>query len=84
MQKAELILTKLNQKSKSDESFRFRRLYRNLYNVDFYLNAYGKIYKKEGNMTKEMSLLIDGHFGFIRVLVAILDLTTHNVDESLI
>jgi len=52
MQKAELILVKLNQKSQSDKSFKFRRLYRNLYKPDFYLYAYSLMYSKPGNMTK--------------------------------
>lgn len=61
MQKAELVLTKLNQKSKEDKTFRFRRLYRNLFNQDFYLNAYAKIYAKEGNMTQGVTReTIDG------------------------
>lgn len=51
MQKAELILTMLNQKSKKDVTFRFKRLYRNLFNPTFYLRAYANIYHKEGNMT---------------------------------
>ncbi|EBD8094953.1 maturase, partial [Salmonella enterica] len=29
--------------------YKFQRLYRNLYNLDFYLMAYSKIYAKEGN-----------------------------------
>lgn len=52
MQKAELILAKLNQKSKSNKAFRFQRLYRKFFNPDFYLYAYSKIYRNEGNMTK--------------------------------
>ena len=64
MQKAELVLTMLNQKSKEDKTFKFRRLYRNLYNFDFYLNAYAKIYNKEGNMTMGVDgKTIDG-YGF--------------------
>lgn len=51
MQKAELILVKLNQKSKPHKDFKFKRLYRNLFNPDFYLYAYSKIQSKEGNMT---------------------------------
>jgi group II intron reverse transcriptase/maturase len=51
MQKAELILVKLNQKSKTNKDFKFKRLYRNLFNPDFYLYAYSKIQSKEGNMT---------------------------------
>jgi group II intron reverse transcriptase/maturase len=52
MQKSELVLTMLNQKSQKDSSYTFTRLYRNLFNPDFYLNAYAKIYSKEGNMTE--------------------------------
>jgi hypothetical protein len=52
MQKAEIILAKLNEKSRNDKTYTFKRLYRNLYNIDFYLYAYAKIYKNEGNMTE--------------------------------
>jgi len=51
MQNANMILSILNQKSKHDEKYLFNRIYRNLYNKEFYLNAYGKMYSKEGNMT---------------------------------
>ncbi len=51
MQTAETILTKLYHKSKEDKTFTFRRLYRKLYNPDFYMKAYSKIYYKPGNMT---------------------------------
>ncbi|MED4404271.1 reverse transcriptase domain-containing protein [Metabacillus fastidiosus] len=41
-----------NLSSKADiKEYRFKRLYRNLYNQDFFLKAYSKIYAKEGNMT---------------------------------
>lgn len=46
-----MILSILNQKSKHDEKYLFNRIYRNLYNKEFYLNAYGKMYSKEGNLT---------------------------------
>lgn len=52
MQKAETVLGIVEAKSKSDKHYKFDRLYRNLFNPDFYLQAYGKIYAKEGNMTK--------------------------------
>ncbi len=35
-----------------DDGYRYQKLYRNLYNQDFFLRAYQKIYAKEGNMTK--------------------------------
>lgn len=51
MQKANDILSILRAKSESNNDYLFDRLYRNLFNQDFYLNAYAKIYAKEGNMT---------------------------------
>ena len=52
MQKAELVLSILNKKSKEDNKWQFKRLYRNLFNPDLFLNAYAKMYRKEGNITK--------------------------------
>ena len=67
MQKAELVLTNLKQKSQKQNKFIFQRLYRNLFNPDFYLNAYAKISSKEGNMTKGTDTnTIDG-FGVNRI-----------------
>lgn len=40
MQKAEVILSLLSQKGKNNAQYVFRRLYRNLFNPDFYLRAY--------------------------------------------
>ena len=52
MQRAELVLTILRDKSKENPNYRFQRLYRHLFNKDFYFKAYSKIYNKEGNMTE--------------------------------
>jgi retron-type reverse transcriptase len=51
MQKAEVILSLLSQKAAQDTGYVFDRLYRNLFNPDFYLLAYSNIYANEGNMT---------------------------------
>ena len=51
MQKADVILTILNEKSEQNKDYVFQRVYRHLFNLDMYLRAYGKIYAKEGNMT---------------------------------
>lgn len=45
-----VILDKLGECA-SKEDYKLERLYRNLYNTEFYLKAYSKIYSKEGNMT---------------------------------
>jgi group II intron reverse transcriptase/maturase len=51
MQKAEVVLTVLRKQSTQSKDFVFDRLYRNLFNPDFYMQAYGNLYAKEGNMT---------------------------------
>jgi len=45
-------LSVLNSLEGKDANYNFHRLYRNLYNIEFYLGAYNNIYAKEGNMTK--------------------------------
>lgn len=45
------VLNSLQQHS-SEKSYTYERLYRNLYNRDFYLLAYQNIYASEGHMTK--------------------------------
>lgn len=52
MQSAEVVLSMLGQKSTQNSEFVFDRLYRNLFNPDFYMLAYSNIYAKEGNMTE--------------------------------
>jgi group II intron reverse transcriptase/maturase len=44
------VLNSLSDKSK-DPAYRFKRLYRNLYNPEFYLLAYKNIYANKGSMT---------------------------------
>lgn len=51
MQSSENVLYNLSKRAK-DEHFIFDRLYRNLYNVNFYYKAYAKIYANEGSAIK--------------------------------
>ena len=44
------VLKSLMEKSKN-ETYRFQRLYRNLYNPEFYWLAYKNIYANDGSMT---------------------------------
>ncbi|BDF70215.1 maturase [Oscillospiraceae bacterium] len=54
------VLNSLSDKSKNPE-YRFQRLYRNLYNPDFYLLAYKNIYANGGSMTPGVNgITIDG------------------------
>jgi len=45
------VLKSLTEKSKMDKSYKFQRLYRNLYNPDFYWLAHKNIYANKGSMT---------------------------------
>lgn len=49
MRNPTLVLDSLNDK---DEKYVYHRLYRNLFNKEFFLMAYNNIYSKEGNMTE--------------------------------
>lgn len=51
MRSPKIVLDNL-AKQTTRQDYKFRRIYRNLYNVEFYLLAYSKIYAKEGNMTQ--------------------------------
>lgn len=51
MRNPKLVLDNLTSKAK-DKDYKFQRLYRNLYNPEFYYIAYEKVQKKEGSMTK--------------------------------
>ena len=46
------VLNSLKPKAK-DPTYHYERLYRNFYNIEFYLQAYYNIYAKPGNMTPE-------------------------------
>lgn len=51
MQNAKTILSILNEKSVRNKQFVFDRLYRNMFNFNFFMDAYQKMYAKPGNMT---------------------------------
>jgi len=61
MQSADMILSIICEKAKKDKNYTFKRLYRNLFNKDFYIKAYDRIYGNEGNMTSGVdNTTIDG------------------------
>ena len=51
MRNPKVVLNRLTSKAKG-EQYVFERLYRNLYNTEFYLEAYAKIYPNKGSNTK--------------------------------
>lgn len=51
MRNPQVVLDNLTSKS-NDESYKYQRVYRNLYNPEFYLMAYDEIYPNPGNRTR--------------------------------
>src|SRR5690606_26831231 len=49
MQKAEIVLNAIQERGK--KRLPLERLYRQLFNMDLYLQAYGKLYANEGALT---------------------------------
>ena len=61
MRSPKVILENLQKHSK-EESYKYERLYRNLYNEDFYLQALQNIYSNKGAMTPGIDgLTLDGY-----------------------
>jgi group II intron reverse transcriptase/maturase len=52
MREPRVVLDTLRRIAKENPTYVFDKLYRNLYNREFYLMAYGKMYPKQGNMTE--------------------------------
>src|SRR5260370_14885931 len=79
MQSAEVVLSMLDQKSSQNREFVFDRLYRNLFNPDFYMLAYSNIYAKEGNMTEGVDeSTIDGfNISQVEKLISLLKQETY-------
>lgn len=51
MRNPKVVLSSLTSKA-TEENYTFKRLYRNLYNIEFFLDAYAKIYPNKGSNTK--------------------------------
>ena len=51
MRKPSHVLRSLEEQSRKDNGYIFDRLYRNLYNTEFYYEAYNNIAKNQGSMT---------------------------------
>ena len=77
MRSPKIILENLQKHSK-EENYKYERLYRNLYNEDFYLQALQNIYANKGAMTPGIDgLTLDG-FGKERVERLIASLKDHS------
>lgn len=62
MQNSEVVLYNLSKQTENKD-YVFDRLYRNLYNRDFYIVAYAKIYKNQGSATKGIDETTADGFG---------------------
>ena len=75
------VLNSLSDKSK-DPTYKFERLYRNLYNPEFYLLAYKNIYANEGSMTAGLDgVTIDG-MSFHRIDKIIASMKDHSYNPN--
>lgn len=75
------VLESLNKNAKNYD-YRYQRLYRNLYNSEFYLLAYQNIYAKAGNMTKGTDgQTIDG-MGMTRITKIIEKMKDHSYQPN--
>ena len=71
------VLKSLTEKSK-DSNYHFQRLYRNLYNPEFYYLAYKNIYANKGAMTPGVDGMTMDSFGEKRISRIIESLKNHS------
>lgn len=70
MRNPKVVLSSLASNAKGN-NYTFQRLYRNLYNIEFYLDAYAKIYPNKGSNTRGINKdTIDG-MSLIRINILI-------------
>ena len=81
MRSPKIILENLQKHSKED-NYKYERLYRNLYNPEFYLQAYQNIYANKGAMTSGIDgMTLDG-FGKEVVDTLILQIKNHTYQPN--
>lgn len=81
MRSPKIILENLQKHSKED-NYKYERLYRNLYNPEFYLQAYQNIYANKGAMTSGIDgMTLDG-FGKDVVDTLILQIKNHTYQPN--
>ena len=75
------VLESLRKNAKNND-YKYKRLYRNLYNLEFYFLAYQNIYGKTGNMTKGTDgQTIDG-MGITRISKIIESMKNHSYQPN--
>ncbi len=81
MRSPEIILENLQKHAKA-ENYKYERLYRNLYNPEFYLQAYQNIYANKGAMTPGIDgMTLDG-FGDTRANQLIESIKDHSYQPT--
>lgn len=81
MRSPKVILENLQKHSKT-EVYRYERLYRNLYNYDFYLQAYQNIYANKGAMTPGIDGITFAGLGNRRITRLINSLKNHSYQPN--
>lgn len=76
------VLKMLQEKSENDHNYCFHRLYRNLYNPEFYLTAYSNIYSNKGSMTKGVDGKTLSGLNMDRIQKIIASLKDHSYSPS--
>ena len=62
------VLKSLEEQSCKNKDYSFDRLYRNLYNPDFYMEAYKRIAKSQGSMTAGVGVVLFWWFFRLSIL----------------
>lgn len=81
MRSPKVILENLQKHSKVD-NYKYERLYRNLYNPEFYLQAYQNIYANKGAMTPGINGMTLAGFGEELVNNLIEEIKSHNYQPT--
>ena len=76
------VLKSLEEQSRNNKGYIFDRLYRNLYNPDFYMEAYNNIAKSQGSMTAGVDGLTLDDMSMPRINRIIASLKDHSYQPS--
>jgi len=76
------VLKSLEEQSRNNKEYKFDRLYRNLYNPDFYMEAYINIAKSQGSMTAGADGLTLNDMSIPRINRIIASIKNHSYQPS--
>lgn len=76
------VLKSLEEQSRNNKEYEFSRIYRNLYNPDFYMEAYKNIAKSQGSMTPGVDGLTLDNMTMARINRIIASLKDHSYQPN--